>query len=146
MNVKKLIREHLLSERKNLILERKIAEIKANLIISYNLKHTDAIHGRERQYRHANEEGGQIIHDIFIKSLIESAKDDITFNIVIEEIKNNVRFIVSQIESPHLNVIIEPEMLNPYEWNLNVISVMNKLNYSIGRGQLQIFASTIKTS
>ena len=131
--------------KEQLLLEKKIALIRANLTISYDLRHDErSQHSEKRKWRHVAS-GGDKIHDLYIQQVVEAAKDDITMNIVQDLIQDGVRFIVSQKSAPHLNVIIEPEMLNPYEWNLNVISVMNKLNYSIGSGQLQIFASTIRT-
>ena len=60
-------------------------------------------------------------------------------HIVQEQIQDGVRFIVSQKNSPYLNVIIEPKVNNPYDWVLYVITVMNNQNFNIGRGQLQIF-------
>jgi hypothetical protein len=118
--IKKIIKEQLL-------LEKKIADIRANLIISYDLRHDErSSHSQKRKWRHVN--------------LVEAAKDEITFRIVQEEIQDGVRFIVSQKSDPHLNIIIEPKMENPYIWTLYVISVMNKKDFAIGRGQLQIFA------
>ena len=131
--IKKIIKEHLL-------LEKKIAQIRANLTINYDLRHDErSQHSQKRQWRHVSA-GGDRIYDLYIEQLIEAAKDDITFHIVQEQIQDGVRFIVSQKKDPHLNVIIEPKMTNPYDWVLNVISVMNKQEFSIGRGQLQIFA------
>jgi len=133
MNIKRIISEQL-------ILERKIAQIRANLTINYDLRHDEkSQHSQKRQWRHVST-GGDRIYDLYIEQLIDSAKDDITFHIVQEQIQDGVRFIVSQKKDPHLNVIIEPKMTNPYDWVLNVISVMNKQDYAIGRGQLQIFA------
>ena len=131
--IKKIIKEHLL-------LEKKIAQIRANLTINYDLRHDErSQHSQKRQWRHVSS-GGDRIYDLYIQQLIEAAKDEITFHIVQEQIQDGVRFIVSQKKDPHLNVIIEPKMKNPYDWVLNVISVMNKQDYAIGRGQLQIFA------
>ena len=131
--IKKIIKEHLL-------LEKKIAQIRANLTINYDLRHDErSQHSQKRQWRHVSS-GGDRIYDWYIEQLVEAAKDDITFHIVQEQIQDGVRFIVSQKKDPHLNVIIEPKMTNPYDWVLNVISVMNKQEFSIGRGQLQIFA------
>jgi hypothetical protein len=131
--IKKIINEHLL-------LEKKIAQIRANLTINYDLRHDERNqHGQKRQWRHVSS-GGDRIYDLYIQQLIETAKDEITFNIVQEQIQDGVRFIVSQKNSPYLNVIIEPKVNNPYDWVLYVITVMNNQNFNIGRGQLQIFA------
>jgi hypothetical protein len=131
--IKKIIKEHLL-------LEKKIADIRANLIISYDLRHDErSSHSEKRKWRHVST-GGDRIYDLYIQNLVEAAKDEITFRIVQEEIQDGVRFIVSQKSDPHLNVIIEPKMKNPYIWTLYVISVMNKKDFAIGRDQLQIFA------
>jgi hypothetical protein len=131
--IQKIIKEQLL-------LEKKIADIRANLTINYDLRHDErGQHSEKRKWRHVSA-GGDRIYDLYIQQLVESAKDEITFHIVQEQIQDGVRFIVSQKAGPHLNVIIEPKMKNPYDWVLNVITVMNKQDFDIGRGQLQIFA------
>lgn len=132
MNIKHIIKEQL-------ILEKKIAQITANLIINFDLRHDErGKHSQDRKWRHVGE-GGSRIYDIDIIQLIESAKSDISLQIAMEQIQDGVRFIVSQKNSPYLNVIIEPKMNNPYDWTLYVITVMNKQDFDIGRGQLQIF-------
>lgn len=130
MNIKKIIKEQL-------IVEKKISEIRANLTINFDLRHDTSGHSEKRKWRHGG--GENKIYDFDIVKLVESVKDDITFNIVNEQITDSVRFIVSQSRSPFLNVIIEPRMKNPYQWDLNVITVMNKDGFEVGRGQLQIF-------
>lgn len=133
MNIKHIIKEQL-------ILEKKIAQITANLTINFDLRHDErSKHSQDRKWRHVGKDGGERIYDSNIKDLIEWAKNDISFNIAMEQIQDNVRFIVSQKNSPYLNVIIEPKMKNPYDWVLSVITVMNKQDFDIGRGQLQIF-------
>lgn len=126
--------------KEQLLLEKKIALIKANLTISYDLRHDErSQHSERRKWRHVSS-GGDKIHDLYIQQVVEAAKDDITMNIVQDLIQDGVRFIVSQKGAPHLNVIIEPKMKNPYDWILYVISVMNKQHFEIGRDQVQIFA------
>lgn len=126
--------------KEQLLLEKKIALIRANLTISYDLRHDErSQHSEKRKWRHVAS-GGDKIHDLYIQQVVEAAKDDITMNIVQDLIQDGVRFIVSQKSAPHLNVIIEPKMKNPYDWILYVISVMNKQYFEIGRDQVQIFA------
>jgi len=134
--MKNLIREILKEEK--LLLERKIATIQANLIINYLLKHASS-HSVERKFRHTSEPGGAVVSDQEIRNLVERAKEEITFHIVAEQIQDSVRFIVSDKNSPHLNVVIEPKMKNSYDWILNVITLMYKENYAIGRDQLRIY-------
>lgn len=125
--------------KEQLLLEKKIVQIRANLIINYDLRHDErGQHSEKRKWRHVST-GGDRIYDLYIQQLIESAKDEITFHIVQEQIEDSVRFIVSQKSDPHLNVVIEPKMKNPYDWVLNVITVMNKQDFNIGQNQLQIF-------
>jgi hypothetical protein len=126
--------------KEQLLLEKKIALIRANLTINYDLRHDErSQHSEKRKWRHVAS-GGDRIYDLYIQQLVEAAKDDITFHIVQEQIQDGVRFIVSQKSDPHLNAIIEPKMVNPYDWILYVISVMNKQYFEIGRDQVQIFA------
>jgi hypothetical protein len=124
--------------KEQLLLERKIAQLKANIFINFNLRHDPSEHSKKRQWRHVAEKG-QVIHDVDILNLIQKVLDDITFKIVVNEIQNKVRFIVSDTNYPFLNVVIETEMVDPYQWILNVITVMNKKDFEIGRGQLQLF-------
>tara|TARA_R110000868_G_scaffold149661_2_gene372240 strand:+ start:193 stop:591 length:399 start_codon:yes stop_codon:yes gene_type:complete len=124
--------------RKHLLLEKKIREIKSNLTITYNLHTDERGHTENRKFRHVGS-GGDKIYDYDIINFIELAKDDITFHIVNEQITSGIRFIVSEKKFPFLNVIIEPIMKNPYEWNLTIITIMRKEFFDIGRGQLQIF-------
>ena len=133
--------------KEQLLLEKKIAQIRANLTINYDLRHDDRVfngkvvdHSQKQKFRHVVKKEGERIYDLNIEKLIEAAKDEITFHIVMEQIQDGVRFIVSQKTSPYLNVIIAPKMTNPYDWVLSVITVMNKQDFDIGRGQLQIFA------
>ena len=125
--------------KEQLLLEKKIALIRANLTINYDLRHDErSQHSEKRKWRHVAS-GGDRIYDYDIQKLIEAAKDDITFHIVQEQIQDGVRFIVTQKAFPHLNVVLEPKMRNAYDWVMNVITVMNKEDFDIGRGQLQIF-------
>jgi hypothetical protein len=126
--------------KEQLLLEKKIAQIKSNITINYDLRHDERNdHSQKRKWRHVGETGGEKIYDFDIKKLVEASIDEITFNIAMEQITDSVRFIVSSVSSPYLNIIIEPKMNNPYDWVLYVISVMNKKDYKIGKGQLQIF-------
>jgi len=124
--------------RKHLLLERKIKEIRANLTITYSLQYDGSGHADKRKWRHATSEGGKI-YDYDITNLIEQSKDEITFHIVQDQIVSGVRFIVSERKQPFLNVVISPKMMNPYMWNLDIITVMKKEDFNIGIGQLQIF-------
>jgi hypothetical protein len=67
--------------------------------------------------------------------------DDIAFKIAVDEIKDKVRFIISDTKYPFLNIVIEPEMVDPYQWILNIVTVMNKKDFEIGRDQLQLFGN-----
>ena len=125
--------------REQLLLEKKIAELRANLTISFDLRHDVSGHSEKRKWRHVGQESGRKIYDYDILRLIESAKDDIVFNIVNDQIVDGVRFIVSQATSPYLNVVIEPRVKNPYNWDLVVITQMDKEDFAVGRDQLQIF-------
>jgi hypothetical protein len=76
--------------KEQLLLEKKIAQIKSNITINYDLRHDERNdHSQKRKWRHVGETGGEKIYD--------------------------------------------------FDWVLYVISVMNKKDYKIGKGQLQIF-------
>lgn len=125
--------------REQLLLEKKIADIRANLTITFDLRHDVSGHSEKRKWRHVGQDVGRKIYDYDILKLIEAAKDDIVFNIVNDQITNGVRFIVSQSATPYLNVVIEPKVKNPYHWDLVVITQMDKKDFEVGRDQLQIF-------
>jgi len=123
--------------KEQLLLERKIAELRDLVTITYVLKHDVSGHSQQRKFRHVKE-GGEVIYDSEIVALMEKVKKDITYNIVVDQIQDDVRFIVSDNKYPYLNIIVAPKRKTPYEWILTVISVMNKPNFAIGRGQLRI--------
>jgi len=124
--------------RKHLLLEKKISELKSNLVITYNILTDEGGHTQLRKFRHVSS-GSDRIYDYDIINLLEKAKDDITFHIVLEQIIDGVRFIVSEKEFPHLNVVLSPKKKNPYDWNLTIITVMRKEDFLVGKDQSQIF-------
>ena len=125
--------------KEQLLLERKIADLRASIFLIFTLRHDpNSPHSKKRQWRHVTEKG-QVIHDVDILRLTQKVLDDIAFKIVMGEIQDDVRFIISDNNYPFLNVIIQPKAVTPYEWGLNVITVMNKKDFEIGRGQLQLF-------
>jgi len=129
----------LLRSLKSLLIEKKIAELQDMLYITYSIQHTDeSKHGQFRKRRHEREEYGQRITDYDILELCKRAKSDITQYIVIGEIMDGVRFIVTQKDSPYLNLVIEPVENSPYDWTLTVVTVMNNEYFKIGSNQLQI--------
>jgi hypothetical protein len=128
--LKKIIKEQL-------ILEKKFAEISANITISFELHHTP-VHSKQRQWRHVKS-GGDRIYDADLKRLLDKAKDDIVFHIVQGDIVSGVRFIVTD-EKSNLNIVVEPEEETPYVWKLFVITTMINSDFRVGLGQLIIKA------
>jgi hypothetical protein len=126
--------------KEQLILERRIAQLKANIFINFNLRHDPSEHSKKRQWRHVAEKG-VVIHDVDILNLVKKVLDDIAFKIAVDEIKDKVRFIISDTKYPFLNIVIEPEMVDPYQWILNIVTVMNKKDFEIVRDQLQLFGN-----
>jgi hypothetical protein len=126
--IKKILNEQLL-------LEKKFAEISANLTISFELHHTP-VHSKQRQWRHVKD-GGDRIYDADLKRVLDKAKDDIVFHIIQEEIVDGVRFIVHDAKSD-LNIVVGPEEINPYIWKLFVITTMTKKDFRVGPDQLVI--------
>jgi hypothetical protein len=103
--------KNILKEESLLLLEKKFAEISANLTINFELHHT-TVHSKQRQWRHVTSVGDRI-YDVDLKNLLDRAKDDIVFHIVQGDIVDGVRFIVSDNRS-NLNIVISPEEENPY--------------------------------
>jgi len=124
----------------SLITEKKIGELQDTVYINYVLQHTPSSkHGIFRKKRHEKEDGGERITDYHILELCKKAKTNITQYIVMGEIIDGVRFIVSSKEFPFLNIVINPQENSPFDWTLTVVTVMNKEDFNIGRNQLQIF-------
>ena len=136
-----LLRE---SIRKILILEKKIAEIKANLTVTMNLRYQRGkvpgmkSHAESQKSRHFSE-GGDAIRDYDILKSVSKVKDDIVQYIVIGELYDGVEFVIKD-ESSLLSIAIRIEEVNPYEFNLFIKTVMRDANFYVGRNQLVITA------
>ena len=131
-----LLRESIL---KHLLLEKKIAAIRANLTIVFNLGYKRGevkgmkSHAEFRKNRHGNDK----IRDWDILQVVEKAKDDIVQYIVMGELYNGSEFVIKDTNSL-LNVPIILEQLSPYEFNLIIKTVMKKEDFSVGRNQIVI--------
>jgi len=131
-----LLRESIL---KHLLLEKKIAAIRANLTIVFNLGYKRGevkgmkSHAEFRKNRHENDK----IRDWDILQVVEKAKDDIVQYIVMGDLYNGYEFVVKDSNSL-LNIPIILEELSPYEFNLIIKTVMKKKDFSVGRNQIVI--------
>jgi len=130
--------------RKVLILEKKIAEIKANLTVTMNLKYqrgnVPVIKSHaEIQKKRDFSKSGDIIRDYDILNSVNKVKDDIVQYIVIGDLYDGVQFVIKD-ESTLLNIPILIQEVNPYEFNLIIKTVMRGTDFYIGRGQLVITA------
>ena len=130
--------------RKVLILEKKIAEIKANLTVTMNLKYqrgnVPVIKSHaEIQKKRDFSKSGDIIRDYDILNSVKKVKDDMVQYIVIGELYDGVEFVIKD-ESSLLSIAIRIEEVNPYEFNLFIKTVMRNANFYVGRNQLVITA------
>ena len=130
--------------RKVLILEKKIAEIKANLTVTMNLKYqrgnVPVIKSHaEIQKKRDFSKSGDIIRDYDILNSVNKVKDDIVQYIVIGDLYDGVQFVIKD-ESTLLNIPILIQEVNTYEFNLVIKTVMRGTDFYIGRGQLVITA------
>jgi hypothetical protein len=132
MNLRSLILEHLL-------LEKKIAEIRANLTLVLNLGYKRGeipgmkSHAEARKKRHE----GRQIRDYDVLTTVKKAADDIVQYIVIGDLYDGIEFVVRDL-STDLNVPIILEEVSPYEFNLFVKTVMVKKDFLTGRNQIVI--------
>jgi hypothetical protein len=102
--------------RKHLILEKRIATIKANITISYDVK-TDS-HAKDRQ-KERNISRGDIILQL------EKAKNEITTKIVTGELEDEDIFIVrSRSSNLFIPVILFKE--TDYMFDITIMSVYRK--------------------
>lgn len=122
--------------KKTLLQEQKFHEISNEVTFDFNLYHDEWGHTNDRKWRHGS---GNKIYDLNIVKLLEEAKDDIVYNIIEGRIREGKRFIVSRLKGDQLNVVIEPKKNYINHWDLIVITVMKKEDFSVGKGQLQIF-------
>ena len=131
-----LLRESIL---KHLLLEKKIAAIRANLTIVFNLGYKRGevkgmkSHAEFRKNRHQDFK----IRDWDILQVVERAKDDIVQYIVMGELYNNSQFVIKDTNTL-LNIPIILEELSPYEFNLIIKTVMKKEDFSVSRNQIVI--------
>lgn len=130
MNIKSIIRESILREEK-------FHELSAEIKFTFELYHDAGGHTANRKWRHGS---GEKIYDLDIVRLLEDAKEEIIYSIIDGDIRNGRRFIVSRDGGDHLNLVIKPEELEVNHWNLVIITVMRNPDFTIGKGQLQIFA------
>lgn len=116
--------------------EEKFHEINTEISFDFELHHDEWGHTKDRKWRHGS---GNKIYDLDIVNLIEDSKDDIIYNIIDGKIKDGKRFIVSRISGDNLNIVIEPIKNYINQWNLIIITVMRKEDFTVSKGQLQIF-------
>jgi hypothetical protein len=122
--------------KRTLLNEQKFHEISNEITFDFELYHDEWGHTQDRKWRHGS---GNKISDYDIVKLLEASKDDITYNIIDNNIKHKKRFIVTRTGGDHLNVVIEPYQLHINEWRLVIITVMKKEDFTVSKGQLQIF-------
>ena len=121
---------------KILLKEEKFHEINSEISFDFELFHDEWGHTKDRKWRHGS---GNKIYDIDIVRLLEDAKDDIIYNIIDGNIRDGRRFIVSRTGGDNLNVVIDPVKNYINEWKLIIITVMKKPDFTVSKGQLQIF-------
>lgn len=129
MNISRIIKESILREEKFHQLNDKIE-------FTFDLHHDIGGHTAKRKWRHGS---GEKIYDRDIVNLLDDAKEEIIYSIIDGDIKNGKRFIVSRDGGDYLNVVIKPEKLDSNYWNLVTITTMKNPNFTVSRGQLQIF-------
>ena len=132
-----LLRESIL---KHLLLEKKIAAIRANLTIVFNLgyKRGEVPGMKSHAEFRKNRRQGDSIRDYDILKAVEKAKDDIVQYIVIGDLYNGVEFVIKE-SSTLLNIPVILEEVNPYEFNIFIKTVMKKLDFTVGMGQIVIW-------
>ena len=124
---------------KNLLVEKKIAQIRANLTIIFNLGYKrGAVQGMKSHAEHRkNRHQGDPIRDYDILSAVEKSKDTIVQYIVIGELYDGVEFIIKE-KSTSLNIPVILEEVSPYEFNIFVKTVMKSDDFFVGRDQIVI--------
>lgn len=117
-----------------LLKEEAFHSISQSMTFNYDIHHNP--HSEYRKRRHGS---GQWIRDSHIINLLNEAKEEITYLIIDGIIRDRRRFIISDTKDPYLNLVIQPEKLDVNDWNLLIITVMNKLDFTGSRNQLHIY-------
>jgi hypothetical protein len=121
-----LLRE---SIRKHLLLEKRIAQLRSQIFITYDVKVDNRSHAEDRQ----KERG---IESKTIKDLIELAIDELTGKIILNEVSDNEDIIIrSKSTGLFVPVVLKEE--DPYNFLLIVKSAYYK--ETSGRPQLTIW-------
>jgi len=122
--------------KKTLIQEQKFHEISKDITFDFDLYHDEYGHTQARKWRHGS---GSKITDYDIVKLLDDASEQIIYNIIDGNIRHKRRFIVTREKGDNLNVVIQPEQMELSYWNLIIVTVMKKSDFTVGKGQLQIF-------
>jgi len=117
-----------------LLKEEAFHSISQSMTFNYDIYHIP--HSVYRKRRHGS---GERVYDRDIINLLNKSKEEITYYIIDGIIRDRRRFIISDTRDPYLNIVIEPEKLGVNDWNLVVITVMNNIDFTVSRGQLQIY-------
>jgi len=132
MEIKRIIFEQLL-------LEKRIGQISANITISLDIHQTS--HSSNQRFRH-KDTGGPIINNSDITNIVERAKNDISFHIIHGDIVEGKDFVITdETGEKGVSLALTPEEITPYQWNLIVITVFSSHRgepFRVGRDQLQI--------
>jgi hypothetical protein len=132
MEIKRIIFEQLL-------LEKRIGQISANITISLDLHQTG--HSSNQRFRH-KDTGGPIITNSDITNLVERAKNDISFHIVQGAIEDGKDFVITdETGEKGISLALTVEEISPYQWNLIIRTVFSAHSgepFRVGRDQLQI--------
>jgi len=132
MEIKRIILEQLL-------LEKRIGQISANITISFDLHQT--AHSDKQKYRH-KDSGGRIITNSDLTNVVNRAKNEIAFNIINGEIVDNIDFVITdETSDKKISLALVPKELTPYHWNLVIRTVFSAHRgdpFRVGRNQLQI--------
>lgn len=129
-----LLRE---SIRKHLLLEKSIAQINANLTVTFDLRYERGkkkkSHGENRKDR----DGKFDIRDYDVLQLVKKANDEISLNIVVGMLSNNSEFVITDTKT-NLNVAILLKEITPYQFQLNIKTVMKHPDFFVSRDQVVI--------
>lgn len=121
-----ILRETIL---KHLIIEKRIAQLRSQIFITYNVKTHNSGHAEDRQKERS-------IGSKTIKDLIELAIDELTGKIILNEVSDNDDIIIrSRSTGLFVPVVLKEE--DPYNFVLIVKSAYYK--ETSGRPQLTIW-------
>jgi hypothetical protein len=122
--------------KKTLLKEEKFMSVQQSITFDFDVYYDAGGHAKSRMLRHGKKDR---ITEYYVHMIIKKGLDDIIYNILDNNIRHGVRFILSQNFGDYINLVLLPQQLDATHWNLTIITMIKTDSFTIGHNQLQIF-------